>query len=56
MGGRSEEEVEVKESFEYLKVSHQDWISFQSAFHTGHFYRAIQSQDVREMTGGRAGL
>lgn len=41
-----------------LKVSHQDCVSpvFESAFHSGHFYRAIQPQDVREMTGGVEGL
>ena len=40
-----------------LKDCHQDNVSsvFESVFHAGHFYRAIQSQDVREIRGGGRG-
>lgn len=40
-----------------FKDCHQDNVSsvFESVFHAGHFYRAIQSQDVREIRGGGRG-
>ena len=36
-----------------LKDLHPDSVSpvFESVFHAGHFYRAIQSQDVRRSEG-----
>lgn len=41
-----------------LKDFHQDNVSsvFESVFHAGHFYRAIQCQDVREIRGRGRGL
>jgi hypothetical protein len=38
-----------------LKDFHQDNVSsvFESVFHPGRFYRAIQSQDVMEIRAGR---
>lgn len=41
-----------------LKDFHQDNVSsvFESVFHARHFYRAIQSQDVREIRGRGRGL
>lgn len=40
-----------------LKGCRQDNVSwvFESVFHAGRFYRAIQSQDVREIRGGGRG-
>lgn len=52
-GGRAEDR-----GWRMFKDFHQDNVSsvFESVFHTGHFYRAIQSQDVREIRGGGRGL
>lgn len=51
-GGRAEDRA-----WRMLKDRHQDNVSSvsESVFHSGHFYRAIQSQDVMGIRARREG-